>query len=180
MIEQREGYLMMKHPKIIAIIIVCLLFVLTAPVFALSLMNVKGSSMLPTARDGQKIWIIPYHSDSPKRGDVIAFRLQGIVRLKRIVGIPGDTVVIRKGLVHIVNKWNPKGYILAEPYLAKGTITPKGKSFVPKGHYFVLGDNRQHSQDSLNFGPIPQSSIIGKARDLIFLSLDKKNKKSQK
>ena len=171
---------MMKHPKIIAIIIVaCLLFALVTPAFALSLMNVKGSSMLPTARNGQKIWIVPYHSDSPKRGDVVAFRLQGVVRLKRIVGIPGDTVIIRKGFVHIVNKWNPKGYLLAEPYLPKGTITPKGKSVVPTGYYFVLGDNRQHSQDSLNFGPIPRSSIIGKARDLIFLPLDKKEKKSQ-
>lgn len=170
---------MLKHSKIIAIII-CLLFALTTPAFALSLMRVKGFSMIPTAKDGDKIWIIPYHSNSPKRGDVIAFRLRGVVRLKRIIGLPGDTVIIRKGIVRIVNKWNPKGNILLEPYLAEGTLTPKGKAFVPTGCYFVLGDNRQHSQDSLDFGPIPQRLIIGKARDLIFRPLDKKAKKPQK
>ena len=103
----------------------------------------------------------------PQRGQVVIFKAPNnpdIDYIKRIIGLPGERVMIRNGNVYI------NAQILDEPYLVDKTNLFSGSSMkegieitVNEDFYFVMGDNRPHSSDSREFGPIPKSSIIGKA-----------------
>jgi signal peptidase I len=131
---------------------------------------------------------LAYHLHPPRRGDVVVFAappeeqqaigpsgdavgraLQGIGRalgvsesqkelIKRVVGLPGETVEGRNGRVYV------DGQLLDEPYLPKGTLTSDfGPIVVPPGELWVMGDNRGDSSDSRVFGPIRRSSVVGRA-----------------
>ncbi len=91
-------------------------------------------------------------------GVALGFAQDQTVLIKRVIGLPGDRVEGRNGHVYI------NGELLVEPYLPKGTVTSTfGPVTVPPGHVFVMGDNRGDSLDSRVFGPIPESSIVGRA-----------------
>ncbi len=109
---------------------------------------------------------ISYRFNHPQRGDVIAFastRHFGQVNISRIIGLPGENILIKSGQIYINNS------LLLEPYLPPSTETTPGK-YLPEGQevtlgqnqYFVMGDNRSGSEDSRSFGPISGNSIIGK------------------
>jgi signal peptidase I len=107
---------------------------------------------------GTQSWVYPFHA--PQQGDVIVFhepsdRTRDFV--KRVIGVPGDTVEIQFGTVWV------NGTIFPEPYLVKRDTSNLAPVEVPPGFYFVLGDNRPVSYDSRELGPIPQETIIGKA-----------------
>ncbi len=136
--------------------------------------QVKGSSMLTSFEDGEFLLTdkISYHFHLPSRGDVIVFKAPQTEPcaeieceyIKRVIGIPGDRVMVKGGSVYV------NGQALLEDYLAPGTITnpgtlmPESKEIViPDGYYLPLGDNRIHSRDGREFGPIPKESIVGKA-----------------
>lgn len=131
--------------------------------------QVTGNSMLPNFEDGEYILTdkISYHFHQPKRGDIVVFKApknQQKDFIKRIVGLPGETIKLEKGKVFI------NGEKISEVYLSPNGITlPKSlisegqEALVPLDEYFVLGDNRQHSSDSRDWGTVPKSSIIGKA-----------------
>jgi signal peptidase I len=96
----------------------------------------------------------------PQRGDVIVFRYPRDPSrdfIKRIIGIPGDTVSISNGVVTV------NGTTLDEPYIAPGSNTDMEAKVVPEDSYFVMGDNRPNSSDSRNWGFVPEENIIGKA-----------------
>ncbi|MCA9371301.1 signal peptidase I [Candidatus Woesebacteria bacterium] len=135
--------------------------------FVLQPNQVKGASMEPSFQTGNYIFTskMTYKMRQPERGDVIVFKSPqnpDIEFIKRIVGLPGDTVLVENQEVYV------NGNKLAEPYIsAKTTIFSGGflkegeEIIVPDGYYFVMGDNRPHSSDSREFGPIPKESIIG-------------------
>jgi len=103
---------------------------------------------------------VRYIFRAPRRGDVVVFRLpQDPSRdfIKRIIGEPGDVVEIRMGTVYI------NGLPLDEPYITHKSNDTYGPLQVPKGYYFVLGDNRGSSSDSRAWGPVPEENIIGQA-----------------
>ena len=124
---------------------------------------VDGESMEPNLHSGQFLMVnrLIYVLASPQRGDIIVFDYPGNPGddyVKRVIGLPGDTVIIEDGIVYI------NGVQLEEPYASSNTAIPtRGKWIVPADNYFVLGDNRPHSSDSRNWGMLEQQYIVGKA-----------------
>ena len=120
-----------------------------------------GNSMGTTLSDGNYILVdkLAYQQNNLQRGDIVIFRFPLDPKqelLKRVIGLPGDVVSINEGQVSI------NGVSINEPYVSeKATYT--GEWIVPKGEYFVLGDNRPNSSDSHSWGFLPRENIIGKA-----------------
>lgn len=130
---------------------------------------VRGSSSFPTIKDNERFITdkLSYRLQNPQRGDFVVIKSpqnSEIDFIKRIVGLPGETIMLLSCRIYI------DGNILNEPYLQPETCT-QGESFlkegqnyqIPTNFYFMLGDNRNHSSDSRDFGPIPASNIVGKA-----------------
>ena len=152
-----------KVVLIAAVIIAPIRYFLVQPFF------VKGASMEPSFEDGQYLVIdeISYRLGEPQRGDVVVFRYPldpSQFYIKRIIGLPGETVEITKGKVIIYNKQNPNGQVLDESdYLPKNVFTPyEGKQKLRSDEYYVLGDNRSASFDSRKLGPLKKEFLIGK------------------
>ncbi len=122
---------------------------------------VEGFSMRPTLDDGGYVLVnkIAYRSSLPEYGDIIVFHFPVDPNqdfIKRVIGLPGDTIAVRDGKV-IVND-----YSLDEPYIAAEPLYI-GRWTVPEGQIFVLGDNRNNSSDSHSWGAVPLENIVGKA-----------------
>ncbi len=124
--------------------------------------QVSGLSMEPRIDSDEDVLInaLAYRLGAPGRGDVVAFRHERSapsVYLKRLVGLPGDRLEIKRGVV-IVN-----GSILSEPYVRFADQRSTPPLVVPPGSYFVLGDNRANSDDSRSWGFVPAADLIGRA-----------------
>ncbi len=122
--------------------------------------RVDGTSMTPTLQNGEFVLVnrLAYQLGSPSRGDIIVFRSKDqpdLDLIKRIIGIPGDTITIGGDRVAVNGTTLTEPYIMAEP-------TYSGHWTVPKGYLFVLGDNRNNSEDSHVWGLLPQQNVIGK------------------
>lgn len=123
--------------------------------------RVDGSSMNPTLQNGEFVLVnrMAYRLGEMQRGDIIVFRSinePDLDLIKRIIGLPGDEVVIQSGAVMI------NGQRLSEPYIAAAPHY-NGAWRVPEGSLFVLGDNRNDSSDSHQWGLLPSGNVIGKA-----------------
>ena len=130
---------------------------------------VRGASMMPNFDSGQYLVVdeISYRLDEPKRGEVIVFRYPldtSQYYIKRIVGLPGETVKIGNNQVIIYNQDNPEGKILDESdYLTVSSITwGRVKLELGPDEYFVLGDNRSASSDSRQWGVLEEDNIVGR------------------
>lgn len=139
-----------------------ILALVTVGVFKYLLLPVRiaGRSMAPTYRSGGinlvNRWA--YLRVAPKRGDVVAVRMAGpsVMLLKRIVGLPGETVAIRQGMVHI------DGRPLDEPYVKLAGDWNVNEFRLGAGDYFLVGDNRSMNQQEHTFGVAPRGRIAGK------------------
>lgn len=154
--------------EIFKVIVISLAIIIPVRYFLIQPFYVKGASMEPNFFDHEYLIIneIGYRFEEPDRGDIVVFRYPRDPRqyfIKRIIGLPGETVSVENGEVSILNPEHPEGFVIEESYL-KGASTPGSKETV-LGHdeYFVLGDNRDASLDSRNFGPVPRRLIVGKA-----------------
>lgn len=131
--------------------------------------EIKGNSMEPNFHNNQYILTdkISYRFREPQRGEVIIFKAPGnpdVDYIKRIIGLPGDRVKVLNGKVYVNDQQLPETYLAeSTPLLPASTMQEGIPITVPEGELFVMGDNRPHSSDSREFGPIPTSSIIGKA-----------------
>ncbi len=129
--------------------------------------QVKGASMEPALHSGEYIFTskITYKFRSIERGDIIVFKSPqnpDIDYIKRVIGLPGDRVVIKNETVSVNGLPLNEPYISTQTTLWEGGYIKEGKSvIVPEGELLVLGDNRPRSSDSREFGTIPISSIIG-------------------
>ena len=138
--------------------------------FMIQNFRIDGTSMEPNVHNGEYVIVNKtayWFGHNPQRGDVVVFQAPDQPqndRVKRVIGLPGETVeVTPDGTVYITDI-NGNRSKLEEPYLpthhSGASYDPK---IVPEGEYFVMGDNRSVSYDSRNGGPVPRSNIIGKA-----------------
>jgi signal peptidase I len=123
--------------------------------------RVDGSSMEPSLHSGEFVIVnrMAYKFGEPEHGDVVVFHFPGDPDqeyIKRIIGLPGDLIRVQEGKVFINNQ------VIDEPYIAANPRY-QGEWSVPADHIFVLGDNRNNSSDSHNFGAVPMVNVIGEA-----------------
>ena len=127
---------------------------------------VNGSSMDPTFRDGEYLVVdqLSHRISEPERGEVIIFkypRNPSKFFIKRIIGLPGETVIIEDGIVTIINNDNPAGFELDEPYVTT-TVVESDRYVLGTEEYYVMGDNRAASLDSREWNGLPERLIIGR------------------
>jgi len=148
--------------EVFEIVVVSLILALLIRGFVVESFLVDGISMEPTLQDGERLLVnkLVYRFHPPERFDIVVFhypRDPSRDFIKRVIGLPGETVEIVEGQVYV------NGRPVEEPY-----VVNRGPDFyppitVPPGHVFVLGDNRPHSDDSRSGWTVPVREIIGKA-----------------
>ena len=156
--------------EIVKVVVISLAIILQVRYYLIQPFYVKGTSMEPNFHDGQYLIIdeISYRFQAPQRGQVIVFRYPLDPQeyfIKRVIGLPGDTVKVADNKVEIFNTAHPNGFFLDESYIPAGVPTEsEGFQQVTVGanQYFVLGDNRTASKDSRYFGTVDKSFLIGK------------------
>jgi signal peptidase I len=146
----------------IIITVILAVFIFFAIRFTIQSAIVVGYSMEPSFNDGERLIVgkVAYSFQSPQRGDVIILRPPNNLEedyIKRIIGLPGDTAEVKNGAVYI------NGVRLNEPYIKAAPTYTMAPLVVPDGNYFVMGDNRNHSNDSHTGWTVPREDIIGKA-----------------
>ena len=155
-----------KTFRVVTFIILCILGVKT---FIGEAGKVNGVSMVPTYQDNETFFVQKYTLlfTAPVRQQVVQCKnpLTGTLLIKRIIGIPGDTVHIRNNTISITAQ-NGTEYALVEPYLAPNSLTQmwnneSGDIILERDEYFVLGDNRRESIDSRHYGTILRKDILG-------------------
>jgi signal peptidase I len=152
----------MKILREVVITVVIALAVFFSLRFTVQSYTVVMSSMYPNFEEGECIMVnkVSYHSSGPQRGDVIVFNPpfeSEFPYIKRAIGLPGDTVEIKDEKVFINGTALDEAYIMAPPDYTMPAIE------VPQNEYFVLGDNRNNSNDSHSGWLVPRDNIIGKA-----------------
>ena len=155
---------LVKDLFILALLIV--IVVIPVRVFVVSPFVVDGDSMHPTFENLDYLIVdeIIYNFKKPARGDVVVFRYPknpSIFYIKRVIGLPGETVAINRGVVSITQADGTQ-IKLNEPYVVNEDATYTKSVALSAGQYFVLGDNRPNSSDSRIWGPLPAKDIIGR------------------
>ncbi len=172
--------------EVLSTVVPALLIVLVVNLFLAQATRVEGQSMEPNIHDNQRLVVekISYRLHLPERGDIVVLkppnwqplRLDQRITawfctvlpldcaseipdplIKRVVGLPGETIEIRDGNVYI------DGLLLEEPYLEQATYGTLSPRVISPDHVFVMGDNRGASNDSRSFGEVALSNIIGRA-----------------
>jgi signal peptidase I len=128
---------------------------------------VSGASMVPTFHTGEYLIVdeLSYHLGKPERGEVIIFRFPqntSTFFIKRVIGLPGERVLIENGIVTIFNDAHPEGLTLEESYIEKPSNDFHSVTLADD-EYFVLGDNRRSSSDSRIWGALEEHYIVGRA-----------------
>jgi signal peptidase I len=161
--EKRENF----FTELLKFGLTALIIVIPVRLFVAQPFIVSGISMVPTFEDSQYLIIdeATYHFHAPHRGDVIVFRYPrdpSQFFIKRIVGLPGETVDIHGSNVSITK---PNGDILTldETYVVNQGNGGDQSYTVPQNSYFVMGDNRPESSDSRAWGYVPRANIVGRA-----------------
>ncbi|MBI2484848.1 signal peptidase I [Candidatus Uhrbacteria bacterium] len=128
---------------------------------------VRGASMEPNFYDNEYLVIdeISYRFREPERGEIIVFqypRDPSQYFIKRVIGLPGETVEVDEGRVKIYNDAYPEGLPLKEPYLDGAETVGKKRVELGAQEYYLLGDNRDYSLDSRSFGPVGRDLMVGR------------------
>jgi signal peptidase I len=126
--------------------------------------RVEGTSMQPRLHDQDRLFInkFAYHFESISRGDVVVFhypRDPAKSYIKRVIALPGDDLRILNGVVYVNGKRVDEGYV-APRYFDERSVA---EQIIPANDYWVMGDHRNISSDSRDFGPVPRDLIYGKA-----------------
>ena len=155
----------------VVIIAVALIGAFLIRAFVVQTFYIPSESMVPTLQKQDRVLVnkVSYHMHSVHRGDIVVFEhspgFDPAIKdlIKRVIGLPGETVQGMDGHVFV------NGHQLNEPYLPPGVVTTDfAAKVIPADRYWVMGDNRTNSSDSRVFGPIAKSQIVGRAFVLIW------------
>ena len=154
--------------ELVRFAIIAIIIVFPIRIFIAQPFIVAGSSMEPTFENGQYLIVdqISYRFDTPTRGDVVIFRYPrdpSKFFIKRVIGLPGDTVQITGTEVRISDAEHPNGFLLDESHTGLFTEGTHLTVTLADDEYFVLGDNRDASSDSRVWGALDRNMIIGRA-----------------
>jgi len=156
--------------EIFEVIVLAVVVVVIVRSFLIQPFLVSGASMEPNFSSGDYLLIdeISYRFTQPARGDVIVFHYPGdesVYYIKRVIGLPGEKLLLNNGEIKIFNSQNPNGFVLKESYLPMDLKTGGNEEINLKdGQYFVMGDNRNYSFDSRSWGNLQKSEIVGMVR----------------
>ena len=147
--------------EVLQVVVPAILLALSIHIFLAQATVVYGQSMQPNLQPAERLVIekVSYYLGPPQRNDIVVVDLSQMsdLLIKRLVGLPGETMEIRQGVVLI------DGKPLEQPYISLPDDTFYGPITLARDSYFVMGDNRHNSNDSRVFGPIPGSAIAGRA-----------------
>jgi signal peptidase I len=155
--------------EVLKVAIISLAIIIPVRYFLIQPFVVKGSSMEPNFSSGDYLIIdeISYRFIEPQRGDVIVFKYPKNPSqhyIKRIIGLPGEKILISEGNIVVYNSEHPGGFEVKEPYLSNDVRTPGEVNITLGGdEFFVLGDNRTASSDSRVWGGLNLNEIVGRA-----------------
>ena len=174
--ESRENQLETKeHPltEIIRFSIIALTIAIFIRFFVAQPFIVSGASMEDTFHNNEYLIVdqLTYQFNEPERGDVVVFRYPLDLSkffIKRIIGIPGDTLEFDGTTIRLTNAEYPRGVLLEEPYVSSMKQSVYLTETVGPGEYFVMGDNRDASSDSRMWGILEQDKIVGRALIRLF------------
>lgn len=151
------------------VIAIALTLALLLRIFVAEPRFIPSDSMIPTLEIGDRLVVekVSYHFHPPQQGDIIVFeppkqlQIQGYLKgqafIKRVMGEPGQTIAVQNGQVYINNTPIQEDYIAEPPHYTLDPVT------VPNNYLFVMGDNRNNSNDSHVWGFLPQKNVIGRA-----------------
>lgn len=159
--DQRQKDWSILRETVETVLLTLLIFIVIRTILIQNF-RIEGVSMEPNLHDGQYLIInkLVYYLHPPERGDVVVFHYPKNPRrdfIKRIIGVPGEKVEIMGERLFI------NGEELEEPYTLHTGKYGWGPQTLAEDEYFVLGDNRNSSSDSHNWGPLPRDAIVGKA-----------------
>jgi signal peptidase I len=155
----------LQHPNMLRDIIETMVLVAIAFLVVNALIGrfrIEQVSMLPNLHEGEYVIVdkISYALRQPERGEIVVLKNPTPGQpdlIKRLIGLPGETIDVHDGKVYV------NGQPLAEPYLAQPMAGDSTATQLQAGQYFVMGDNRNNSEDSRRFGPRPLNDIVGRA-----------------
>jgi signal peptidase I len=154
--------------ELIQVAAISLAIIIPVRYFLIQPFYVKGASMEPNFFDHEYLIIdeVSYRFRTPERGDIVVFRYPNDPSqffIKRVIGLPNETVEIQNGKVKVFNDGNPNGFDLPEDEYLEQDFTATTRNVTLKSNeYFVLGDNRTASLDSRYFGPVTKDAIVGR------------------
>lgn len=164
-----------EHPlaEIVRFALIAIIIVVPIRMFIAQPFIVSGDSMVDTFQSGEYLIVdqVTYYFEEPERGEVIIFRYPrdpSKFFIKRVIGLPGDTIQIIDGEVIIINEENPSGIVLNEPYIGPMPAAAPLTETLGDREYFVMGDNRSKSSDSRAWGVLQEERIIGRALARLF------------
>lgn len=152
--------------EIVQIAVLALAIILPVRYFLIQPFVVKGASMEPNFYDNEYLIIdeLTFRFRNPERGEIVVFRPpqhEDQYYIKRVIGLPGETVEIRNGMITIYNLESPNGFVLTEYYI--GEVTEgRDRRTLGADEFYVLGDNRDASLDSRYFGAVTMDEFIGR------------------
>jgi signal peptidase I len=158
--EYEGGWRRLGRDMLETVILALILFLVINTITAR--IRVESVSMQPNLYEGDFVLVnrVAYNLGQPERGDIVVFRFppnpEETPYIKRVIGLPGDTLRVHDGLVFI------NDVVLVEPYI-KVPTGQNGTWSIPENAIFVMGDNRSSSSDSRTWGLVPYENIIGKA-----------------
>lgn len=154
--------------ELLQVLAISLVIIIPVRYFLIQPFYVKGASMEPNFFDHEYLIIneLSYRLNDPARGDIVVFKYPkdpDQYFIKRVIGLPGETVEIIDGKVRVYNKEHTNGFFLDETGYIDGVFT-SSRQIVPlkEGEYYLMGDNRPASLDSRIFGPVERELIVGK------------------